>query len=124
MLRVALVTAFVITIVTCSENYNLSDFNREDEDLRLETYKNGDIGDGDWFVAPPLLPISVAASNYIRDQRCRNHSRLFLQQLRNFTLWAVESEYNLKLFSCFFFSIYVHFDILSILILHYYIIFN
>ena len=74
----------------------------EDENkmLRLETIQEEEriFDDGDWFVAPPILPISVAASSYIRDPRCRNQSRLFLQQLRNFTLWAVESEYNVIIF--------------------------
>lgn len=44
----------------------------------------------DWFAAPSLLPISVAASDNIRSPRCRNQSQLFLQELRNFTLWAVQ----------------------------------
>jgi hypothetical protein len=46
----------------------------------------------DWFAAPPLLPISVAASDNFRSPRCRNQSQLFLQELRNFTLWAVQSK--------------------------------
>jgi len=49
----------------------------------------------DWFVAPPLLSTSVAASDHIRSPRCRNQSRLFLQELRSFTLWAVQSEYSI-----------------------------
>jgi hypothetical protein len=46
----------------------------------------------DWFVAPRLLPIIVAASDKIRTPRCRKQSRLYLQELRNFTLWAAQSE--------------------------------
>jgi hypothetical protein len=49
----------------------------------------------DWFVTPHLLPTSVAASDKIRSPRCRNQSRLYLQELRNFTLWAVQSEYSI-----------------------------
>jgi len=49
----------------------------------------------DWFVVPPLLSTSIAASDNIRSPRCRNQSRLFLQELRNFTLWAVQSEYSI-----------------------------
>ena len=49
----------------------------------------------DWFVTPPLLSTSVAASDNIRSPRCRNQSRLFLQELRSFTLWAVQSEYSI-----------------------------
>ena len=51
----------------------------------------------DWFVAPPLLSTSVAASDNIRSPRCRNQSRLFLQELRSFTLWAVQSEYYIHI---------------------------
>lgn len=46
----------------------------------------------DWFAAPALLPISIAASDNFRSPRCRNQSQLFLQELRNFTLWAVQSK--------------------------------
>jgi hypothetical protein len=46
----------------------------------------------DWFVAPHLLPIVVAASDRIRSPRCRNQSHLYLQELRNFTLWAAQSK--------------------------------
>jgi hypothetical protein len=49
----------------------------------------------DWFVAPPLLSTTVAASDHIHSPRCRNQSRIFLQELRNFTLWAVQSEYSM-----------------------------
>jgi hypothetical protein len=49
----------------------------------------------DWFVVPPLLSTSIAASDNIRSPRCRNQSRLFLQELRSFTLWAVQSEYSI-----------------------------
>jgi hypothetical protein len=49
----------------------------------------------DWFVAPHLLSTSVAASDNIRSPLCRNQNRLFLQELRNFTLWAVQSEYSI-----------------------------
>jgi hypothetical protein len=45
-----------------------------------------------WFAAPSLLPVSVASSDSIRSTRCRNQSQLFLQELRNFTLWAVQSK--------------------------------
>jgi hypothetical protein len=46
----------------------------------------------EWFLAPHLLPISIAASEHIQSPRCRNQSRLYLQELRNFTLWAVQSK--------------------------------
>jgi hypothetical protein len=49
----------------------------------------------DWFVAPTLLSTTIAASDNIRTPRCRNQSRLFLQELRSFTLWAVQSEYSI-----------------------------
>jgi hypothetical protein len=51
-----------------------------------------DVALQDWFAAPPLLPVSIASSEHIRSPRCRNQSQLFLQELRNFTLWAVQSK--------------------------------
>ncbi|PSN34669.1 hypothetical protein C0J52_19812 [Blattella germanica] len=59
-------------------------------DLEPTWNKNEVLGVENWYISPPLLPISVAASDHIRDPLCRNQSRLFLQQLKNFTLWAVQ----------------------------------
>ncbi|XP_063227063.1 uncharacterized protein LOC134533469 [Bacillus rossius redtenbacheri] len=43
-----------------------------------------------WFNSVPVLPAVVAASPSIEDPQCSHHSRMFLQALDNFTLWAVQ----------------------------------
>ncbi|XP_063243680.1 nose resistant to fluoxetine protein 6-like [Bacillus rossius redtenbacheri] len=48
-------------------------------------------GEGEaWFESPPVLPAVVASSDHLPQGLCRNHSREFLRQLRNYTLWAVQ----------------------------------
>ena len=64
-------------------------------DVENEAVLRDYVGLRDWFVAPPLLSTSVAVSDNIRSPQCRNQSRLFLQELRSFTLWAVQSEYSI-----------------------------
>ncbi|XP_021933486.1 nose resistant to fluoxetine protein 6-like, partial [Zootermopsis nevadensis] len=44
----------------------------------------------DWFVAPHLLTVLLAASDKIHSSRCKTQSRLYLKELRNFTMWAAQ----------------------------------
>jgi hypothetical protein len=39
----------------------------------------------------PSLPI---AAPWSENENCRNHSRMLLQALNNFTLWAMQSRYH------------------------------
>ncbi|XP_051166883.1 O-acyltransferase like protein-like isoform X2 [Leptopilina boulardi] len=43
-----------------------------------------------WFLNIPLLPIIVATSNSIPDGSCKRQLRLYLEHLKNGTLWATE----------------------------------
>ncbi|KAJ9595438.1 hypothetical protein L9F63_013349, partial [Diploptera punctata] len=88
MLRYRQLNAAALLIVFLSAGVNTSTFIEDGNDTSWN--QQSDFGDSEWFVSPPLLPISLAASSYIRDAKCKGHSRLFLQQLRNFTLWAVQ----------------------------------
>jgi hypothetical protein len=49
---------------------------------------------GEWddkiAVLYPTLPI---AAPWSENEHCKNHSRILLQALNNFTLWAVQSKY-------------------------------
>lgn len=55
--------------------------------------ENEHFKESDWFSNIPLLPIAVATSNSIPEGPCKTQLRLFLNHLKNGTLWAVESNF-------------------------------
>jgi hypothetical protein len=99
MLRRLPVMLLVFCVIGSAHVYNVTEpshtetkTTRNLNDVDSEAVHEDYVFPQDWFVAPPLLPILLAASDNIRSPRCRNQSRLYLQELRNVTLWAAQSK--------------------------------
>lgn len=52
-----------------------------------------------WYSKIPLLPVIFASSPTIPEGNCKRHALRYLQELRNGTLWAVQSKF-FKIFYC------------------------
>lgn len=71
--------------------------------LKNENFmENEQLKESDWFSNIPLLPIAIATSNSIPDGPCKRQLRLYLNHLKNGTLWAVESKNYKKNYSMYY----------------------
>ena len=73
--------------------------------------ENDNSEDSSWFLNVPLLPVVVATSNSIPEGSCKRQLLLYLNHLKNGTLWATESKFhkNISKVMCQFNKIYFSF---------------
>ncbi|XP_043465527.1 O-acyltransferase like protein-like [Leptopilina heterotoma] len=72
-------------------NERFVNFNESKATLNESNYEIGVDGEkSPWFLNIPLLPIMVANSNSIPEGSCKKQLQLYLNHLKNGTLWATE----------------------------------